>query len=391
MYSVDLRQRPSIFAFMSNQVAIVMSEVFLRRLSPSLMPLVRRQQDFFILSIHRPIKAIIDRLNVLRPNGLITEWLPEVTDRLLELELPTVVADTDYKYDGAVSLDVDDWAVGAEAAKAFRQAGYESVACLGNGTPYSVQRIEGFEAAFGERVSVFTEKGFKDARYSEQFLEPGKNLLQWLNELPKPVGVFAVHDPLGRYLCAACNKLELSVPDQVAVIGANNDPLVCGMSYPNLSSVSIPWERIGSLVGDWMERLLSGEKPPAEALRVAPGSVVMRHSANHLLVDDPVLRRSMTYFSDHLNEPINVAILCDELRIARRSLERKFKEFYRCTPRAMLCRMRVNLAKQLLLESNHPISRIAEMSGFNDPERLAVVFKKETGQSPTQWRKAKTV
>jgi LacI family transcriptional regulator len=123
---------------------------------------------------------------------------------------------------------------------------------------------------------------------------------------------------------------------------------------------------------------------------VQPGAVVMRHSANHLLVDDPALRRAMTYLSDHLDEPINVATLCTDLRVARRSLERKFREFYRCTPREMLCRMRVNLAKKLLIESSHSIARIAELSGFNDPERLAVIFKKETGQTPTQWRKAGT-
>jgi LacI family transcriptional regulator len=375
---------------MSNQVAIVMSEVFLRRLSPSLMPFVRRRQDFFILSIHRPIDALIERIEALRPQGLITEWLPEVTDRLIELGLPTVVADTDFVYPHAVSLDVDDWAVGAEAAHSFQQAGYASVACLGNRTPYSEQRIEGFQKAYGRRVPVFTEDSFKDARYSEQFVEPGEALLKWLQALPKPVGVFAVHDPLGRFLCSACQKLDLAVPDAVSVIGANNDDLVCGLSHPMLSSVAIPWERLGALVGDWMQRLMAGDVPPAEPLRVQPGAVVMRHSANHLLVDDPALRRAMTYLSDHLDEPINVATLCTDLRVARRSLERKFREFYRCTPREMLCRMRVNLAKKLLIESSHSIARIAELSGFNDPERLAVIFKKETGQTPTQWRKAGT-
>lgn len=375
---------------MSNQVAIVMSEVFLRRLSPSLMAFVRRRQDFFILSIHRPIEALIERIEALHPQGLITEWLPEVTDRLIELGLPTVVADTDYVYPNVVSLDVDDWAVGAVAARSFQQAGYQSVACLGNGTPYSEQRIEGFQKAYGRSVSVFTEDSFKDARYSEQFVEPDESLLKWLQVLPKPVGVFAVHDPLGRFLCSACQKLNFAVPDEVSVIGANNDDLVCGMSHPMLSSVSIPWERLGALVGDWMQRLMAGEQAPAGPLQVPPGAVVMRHSANHLLVDDPALRRAMTYLSDHLDEPINVTTLCADLRVARRSIERKFQEFYRCTPRKMLCRMRVNLAKQLLIESSHSIAKIAELSGFNDPERLAVIFKKETGQTPTQWRKAGT-
>jgi LacI family transcriptional regulator len=365
-----------------------MSEVFLRRLSPSLVPYVRRRQDFQILSIHRPIEMLCERLRAMEPSGLITEWLPEVTEQLLDLGIPTVVADTDLSYLGVVSLDVDDWAVGQEAANAFEQAGYKNHACLGNGTPYSEQRIEGFQTALGQTVAVFNEAGFSDARYSEQFIEPGKALLDWLSALPKPVGVFAVHDPLGRFLCSACQKLELAVPEQVAVIGANNDELVCGLSYPMLSSIPIPWEQLGTLVGEWMQRLLAGEAPPAKPLLVAPGSVVLRHSASHLVVDDPILRRALSYLSEHLGEPVNVGSLCADLRLARRTLERKFREYYRCTPWEMLCRMRVNRAKDLLSGSNQPVARIAELCGFNDAERLAVVFRRVTGQSPTQWRKA---
>ncbi len=386
--SVDLRQKLLQSEKMSERVAIVMSEVFLRRLTPSLMPYVRRRQDFQILSIHRPIEMLCERLREMKPSGLITEWLPEVTDQLLDLGIPTVVADTDLKYSGAVSLDVDDWAVGREAADAFGQAGYESFACLGNGTPYSEQRIEGFQTALGRKVPIFNEAGFSDARYSEQFIEPGKALLEWLSALPKPVGVFAVHDPLGRFLCGACQNLELAVPEQVAVIGANNDELVCGLSYPMLSSVSIPWEQLGVLVGEWMQRLRNGEAPPSNPLLIAPGSVVLRHSASHLVVDDPALRRAMSYLSEHLSEPVNVGSLCADLRLARRTVERKFREYYRCTPWEMLCRMRVNRAKDLLSRSNQPVARIAELCGFNDAERLAVVFRRITGRSPTQWRKA---
>ena len=374
---------------MSERVAIVMSEVFLRRLSPSLMPYVRRRQDFLILSIHRPIEMLCSRLQELNPSGLITEWLPEVTERLLELKIPSVIADTDLSYPGVVSLDVDDWAVGREAANAFEQAGYKSFACLGNGTPYSEQRIAGFRTAVGEAVPVFNEVGFSDARYSEQFIDPGKPLLDWLLALPKPVGVFAVHDPLGRFLCSACQNLGLAVPEQVAVIGANNDELVCGLSYPMLSSVPIPWEQLGALVGEWMQSLRNGEAPPPKPLLIAPGSVVLRHSASHLVVDDPVLRRAMSYFAKHLSEAVNVGSLCADLRLGRRTVERKFREYYRCTPWEMLCRLRVNRAKDLLSGSNHSIARIAELSGFNDAERLAVVFRRVTGQSPTQWRKAR--
>jgi LacI family transcriptional regulator len=184
---------------MSDRVAIVMTEVFLRRLTPALMPYVRGEQDFRIVSMHRPLEQLLSLLEHLRPVGLITEWLPDVTEQLLDLGVPTVIADTDYAYPGVASLDVDDYAVGRLAAEALQQTGFRSLACLGNGTPYSEQRIQGFCGQVGAAVSVHTELDFSDARYSEDFIEPGADLLAWLRGLPKPVGIFAVHDPLGRF------------------------------------------------------------------------------------------------------------------------------------------------------------------------------------------------
>jgi LacI family transcriptional regulator len=374
---------------MSQQIAIVMTEVFLRRLTPALMPFVRRQQDFRIVSIHRPVDELLDLLRDLQPSGLITEWLPQVTEALLELKLPTVIADTDFSYPGVTSIDVDDRAVGAAAAEAFKQAGFQSFACLGNGTPYSGQRIDGFLQAVDSPVSLHTETAFEDASYSEHFVEPSAALCGWLESLPKPVGIFAVHDPLGRFICGTCQQLGIAVPEQVAVIGANNDELVCGLSYPMLSSVAIPWDTIGALVGESMQHLLAKKKAAPEPILVAPSGVVLRHSANHLAVDDLQLRRAMSFFSDRLQDSISVGQMCDELRMARRTLERKFKEFYRCTPWEMLCRLRVARAKQQLAQTNHPISRIAELCGFNDAERMAVVFKRVTGEAPSGFRKSR--
>jgi len=374
---------------MSQQIAIVMTEVFLRRLTPALMPFVRRQQDFRIVSIHRPIDELLELLRDLKPDGLITEWLPEVTEALLKLGLPTVIADTDFSYPGVVSIDVDDRAVGAAAAEAFQQAGFRHFACMGNGTPYSGQRIDGFLQAVDATVSVHTETAFGDARYSEHFAAPSAQLRDWLASLPKPIGVFAVHDPLGRFLSSTCQQLGITVPEQVAVIGANNDELVCGLSHPMLSSVAIPWDAIGALVGEWMQALLAKGRPPEKPILVQPGGVIMRHSANHLAVEDPQLRRAMSYLSERAQDSISVGQMCDELRVARRSLERKFKEFYQCTPWEMLCRLRVARAKQLLVQTNHPISMISELCGFNDAERMAVVFKRLTGQAPSSFRKSR--
>lgn len=378
---------------MNQPIAIVMSEVFLRRLTPSLTPFARKMQDYRVLSIHRSIDELGPMLMDLQPSGLITEWLPEKTDQLLQLELniPTIVVATDQIIPNALSADVDDWAVGREAAETFSFTGFRSLACLGNGTPYSDQRIEGFKKAFSNielPFSVYIENGFEDTRYSESFHRPSMEMNKWLELLPKPVGIFAVHDPLGRFLCSACTQLGLEIPTDVSVIGANNDPLVCGLTYPMLSSVSIPWDTLGEQLATAMERMIAGEKlQTEEPILVQPSGVILRHSANHLALEDPLLRRAMSFLNERMQAQISIGILCEELNIPRRTLERKFKEQFKCTPWEMLCQLRVKKAKQLLAETNHPISMISELAGFNDAERMAVVFKRISGNTPSYFRK----
>jgi LacI family transcriptional regulator len=374
---------------MEQQVAIVMSEVFLRRLTPSLIPFVRHDQNFRIVRINRPIVELIEVIEAMQPDAIITEWLPDVTEALTELKIPTVIADTDYRYPGVVSIDVNDHAVGVEAAEAFVQAGFTNFAFLGNNTPYSKQRLEGFVSRVSHISGVHTYEmtSFVAQSYSEDFAPADRVFKDWLISLPKPVAIFAAHDPLGRFLCGVCRQLGLAVPDSVSVIGANNDELVCGLSYPMLSSVSIPWNRIGELAGESMQALLAGEGASEAPILVEPSGVVVRHSANFLAVDDLQLRRALAFFSEHLHEPITIDIMCRKLRIARRNLERKFAEYLECTPWQMLCRLRVNRAKQLLSQTEHPVSIVSEFCGFNDPERLAVVFKRLVGKSPSNFRK----
>ena len=160
-----------------------------------------------------------------------------------------MIVGTHNRFAGVLSVDVDDLAVGREAADALSQVGFKSFACLGNGTPYSDLRIQGFEEAIKSSEFPFfkhTESGFEvpyfpDARkhefsprYFESFHDPSEEMKSWLRELPKPCGIFAVHDPLGRFLSGACSQLGIRVPDDIAIVGANNDPLVCGLTYPCL-------------------------------------------------------------------------------------------------------------------------------------------------------------
>lgn len=382
--------RQTVFrTFTGKRVAIVMSEVFMRRLSPALSHFVRREFDFRIFSIHRPKLELLGTLKELNPAGLITEWLPDITESLVGLGIPTVIADTDELYPGCMSIDVDDWEVGREAARYFLKEGYQSCAFLGNGEPYSNQRREGFCEVINAAGLSFAEYCLTDPpgkRYMEDLRPPEELFLKWLHNLAKPTAIFVAHDPLGRYLCETCRELNISVPDQISVVGANDDPLVGGLSFPSLSSVRIPWDQLGMRVGESMSALLRAEAGLPRNILIPPGGVEVRQSSDISRVGDPMLRRALGWITQNHRETVGVADLTSDLKVSRRSLERKFKEYLRKTPYQVLCERRVETARRLIERTGESMSWIAEQSGFGDSERLSVVVKRVTGRTPTNFR-----
>lgn len=385
----DLRQKEPEKGS-SRRVAIIMSEVFVRRFAPSLAHFVRRQLDFRILSIHRPLAELKETLESIRPAGLVTEWLPGITDYLIQLGYPTVVADSDDPVLHGAAIDVDDWEVGREAARYFFLCGHRNFGFLGNTLPYSAQRQDGFaEILRSEGFPIFshTEAEPIGKRYLEDLRDPSEELFKWLDSLPKPVAVFAAHDPLGRHLCEACRERRIRVPDEVSVVGANDDPLVGALSFPSLSSVQIPWDRIGLAIGEAMTRLLENPDLEIAPQRLSPGGVEVRQSSDTFRVEDPMLRRALGWLNQHHRERVGIADLCRSLRISRRSLERRFTEYLRKTPHQALSEMRVETARRLLVETNEPMPLVAELSGFGDAERLSVVFRRVTGRRPSDFRK----
>lgn len=374
---------------MPDTVAVVISEAFLRRLASSLASMARRGTEFRIIDSHHPFSRIRHLVESSKPSVILTEWVPKTTVLLRELGYPMIIADTDQIFPGTVSLDVDDHAIGTIAAEYYLAAGYRSFGFVGVDTPYSQQRFEGFAARLRTdraQTAAHIEKEPRARHYLEIWQDPSPSLRRWLKALPKPAGIFAAHDPLGRLVCEAGRELRLSIPEDLAVIGANNDEMVCPLSNPPLSSIAIPWSRIGAEAGNWVETLRGGGRPPKKAVLFAPGGVVQRQSTTLLAVDDPSLRRALQYMRDNFDQPITVEILCDKLRLNRRTIERRFTQFLKATPREILTRFRLDRARTLLMTTDLPISRVAESCGFGDAERFATTFRIQTGTSPSRFR-----
>ena len=323
----------------------------------------------------------------------------------------------------------DDVATGAMAARHFIERGFRNFAFFG--APWmlwSGQREAGFRA---EIERVFKERGFtartpraprfakgstSDSPPGEPWRPGGENsgreegsgytfatyggaaaafdpshrlrsraMGAWLLSLPQPLAVFVANDLWGSELTQAAREAGLRVPDAVAILGVDNEELLCEISHPPLSSIRIGAERIGHLAVDVLERLLRG-KPAGAIPRVEPMEVVTRQSTDVLAVNDADVAAALRHIRQHAVDGLSVKQLLDAIPINRRTLERRFVSVLGHTPLAEIRRVRLERAK-VLLQTDLPVYDVARRSGYATPEYMATSFLQSMGLTPTAYRR----
>jgi len=212
------------------------------------------------------------------------------------------------------------------------------------------------------------------------------NLVRWLRALPKPVGILACYDIRGQQVLDACRSAGLAVPDEVAVIGVDNDTLLCELASPPLSSVIPNAHGAGYAAAALLDRLMAGKRVAATAHLIAPLGLAERQSTDVLAVDDREVARAVRFIREHACEGINVGDVLRTVPLSRRVLEQRFQRLLGHTPREEILHVRLNRVKQLLAETDLPLYLVAERTGFEHVEYLSVLFKRETGKTPSAFR-----
>lgn len=212
------------------------------------------------------------------------------------------------------------------------------------------------------------------------------SLTRWLRTLPKPVGIMAGYDIRGQQVLDACRGAGLAVPDEVAVIGVDNDTLLCELASPPLSSVIPNAHGAGYEAAALLDRMMAGKRVAATARLIAPLGIAERQSTDVLAVDDRAVARAVQYIREHACEGINVGDVLATVPLSRRVLEQRFQRLLGHTPREEILHVRLNRVKQLLAETDLPLYLVAERTGFEHAEYLSVLFKRETGRTPSAFR-----
>lgn len=293
---------------------------------------------------------------------------------------------------GCPKIRPNNSSVGHLGAEHFIEKGFKHFAFCGFGNErWSCERRDGFREALeltGRSCSSFDTDYPGVSQPSWEFAEEDE-MARWLDTLPKPVAIMACNDLRAVHLVNACHQADLRVPEEVAILGANNDAARCELCAPSLSSIPVDVAEYGRVAGETLEALLKGTSPEqfAKPVLIDPVEVVTRRSTSILAVEDPSVAQALNLIRENACKGITVQGVAKAVHISRSLLEKRFRQYVGRSPQVEIRHAQVVRIKQLLVETEQSLAEIAEITGFEHPEYMSVVFKRLTHTTPSAYRK----
>lgn len=310
---------------------------------------------------------------------------PRIAEAVVRAAVPTVDVSAARLVPQLPWVETDDERIARLAAEHLLERGFKFFGFCGDARfKWSEWREQHFAARVGQAGHAVRVHHAGSA--SGDVAAQARELRAWIESLPKPVGIMAAYDIRGQQVLDACRSAGLAVPGDVAIIGVDNDTLLCELASPPLSSVIPNAHRTGYEAASLLERLMQGKRVPATAHLIAPLGVAARQSTDVLAVDDRDVARAVQFIREHACGGINVSDVLRAVPLSRRVLEQRFQRLLGRTPREEILHVRLNRVKQLLIETDLPLYLVAERTGFEHVEYLSVVFKRETGRTTSAFR-----
>lgn len=288
------------------------------------------------------------------------------------------------------TIRADDAAIARAAADHLMEQGHRHFAFCGfDNLDWSARRGAAFESYLrGQNLNLHASYSTPCNANDQNSWSAGCEMMaRWAKQLPKPVGIFAANDIRGHEVITACRLADVAVPEQVSVIGVDNDEVACKLSEVPLSSVKSDIERIGYDAALALSRLLNKDSVSAASL-VSPIGIAARQSTDVLAVGDAVVVKALRYIREHACNGITVTDIAEHCSISRSTLERRMKSAIQRAPQQQIRHMQLARVCELLMESQQPFSAIASLCGFEHPEYMHVAFKRKFAMTPGEFRRA---
>jgi LacI family transcriptional regulator len=379
----EMRKRKKVALFMG------LSDTFEHGIARGVARFARARSDWILFGygwMFRPLEA----LEYWEGDGIIARVeSPADADRLAALDIPVVDVAGAYLRPAFLQVTNDDWATGMKAGEYLRSCGFQRFAFCGvRGAVWSERRKAGFRESVRElcpRVEVFEES----LPWWES-LENPEQLGGWLSGLSCPLGVFACNDTAGLKLSELARKLGIGVPSELAVLGVDNEDILCELAFPPLSSILLDCEVIGYRAAELLAGILS--RPRAQArvripILLPPKEIVERESTRVFACGDPLVDEAVRRIQARARDGVTVAELIAGLPASRRNLEMRFRRATGRTLHQEIVRARLEVAKALLRSTSQTMARVARDSGFGTLQRFHEVFRARVGSSPARYRR----
>lgn len=323
-----------------------------------------------------------------RFDGVISEFAdPRRARWIARQRVPRVVISGARQVPGCGWVVADNRKVGRLALEHLYERGLRQFAVLGyRDTLSSQQRVAGL-------VEAAAARGLDASAIPARLLPPHgdyaaerPDLVPWIQSLPRPVGVFATTIDLARMASLCCQELDRRVPEEVAIIGCGDDPLVADMSEPPLSSIDHGPRQIGFASGELLRRMLRGAPPPDGPVVIEPLGVLTRESTDLLATSDPRIAAAIRLIRNGATRGLTVEMILNEIAMGRRSFEAEFRRVVGRSPHQQIIRVRIDHARHLLRTTSMSLDQVARACGYRYATQFATAFKERTGVTPSAFR-----
>jgi LacI family transcriptional regulator len=325
-------------------------------------------------------------------NGVIGQFYngSEIT-KMLKAGIPVIAEDFYERFNEVPNISGSYRETGKMGAAYFLKKGFKNFAFYGfKNIVWSRERAEGFERALKDKGHSVHYFEHKKSRSRELWYYRPSSLSKWLKSLPLPVAIMACDDNQGQHITQACRHLGFRIPEQVAILGVDNDELICNLSDPPLSSISLDAEKGGyeaaTLLHKLMKKTGRGKKDFYD-IQVKPIQVVTRQSTDIYATSDVHISSTLRYIHQNINSRLNVEHILLQIPLSRRSLEKRFLDITGFPVYKYIYNLRVEKFAQRLLETDKSIFEIAMEIGLEDGKNISRTFKKIKGCTPHEYRK----
>lgn len=339
----------------------------------------------------------LDKLPILRTwhgQGIITTFNErKYAEAVRGLSIPVVGVEGGYGWyepdSGIPYFGTDDEAVARMAAEHLIDQGYPRLAFCGmprnRNSVWSQKRARAFRQAAQEAnrpCSIYTGRHLT----TRKWIELQRGLAQWLRSLKKPVGIMAANDARARHVLEACRTIGARVPEEIAVVGVDNDELMCELTDPPLSSVEQGARQVGYAAAALLDRMMSGKKPHRIENFVAPERIVRRQSTDALAIEDADVATAVRFIREHACEHIRVTDILSAVGISRSTLDVRFRQVMGRTVHDEIQRTLIAHAQQLIIEGKLTLKQVAARAGFAHIQHMTTLFRQRIGLTPSEFR-----